>query len=69
MPFAANLPEFTAGLGAEHTATAVNLNTFEVHAVPASPITGIGPAARDANKPPVFPENVRKLLLQRRAHL
>jgi probable HAF family extracellular repeat protein len=46
-------------------ATAVNLNTFEVHAVLASPVTGIGPAARGATKPPTLPENVRKLLQKR----
>jgi probable HAF family extracellular repeat protein len=46
-------------------ATAVNLNTFEVHAVLASPISGIGPAARGATKPPVLPENVRNLLQKR----
>jgi uncharacterized membrane protein len=52
----------------EITATAVNLNTFEVHAVVASPVVGIGPAARGATKPPVLPQHVRQLL-QRRAHL
>jgi probable HAF family extracellular repeat protein len=52
---------------AEIAATAVNLNTFEVHAVVASPHVGIGPAARGATKPPVLPQNVRNLL-QRRPH-
>jgi len=47
-------------------AAAVNLNTFEVHAVLASPITGVGPAARGATKPPTLPEGVRKLLQTRR---
>jgi hypothetical protein len=42
--------------------TAVNLNTFEVHAVLVSPISGIGPAARGTTKLPVLPDNVRKLL-------
>ncbi len=46
----------------EIAATAVNLNTFEVHAVLVSPINGIGPAARGATKPPTLPESVRKLL-------
>jgi uncharacterized membrane protein len=51
----------------EIAATAVNLDTFEVHAVVASPVVGIGPAARGATKPPVLPQHVRQLL-QRRAH-
>jgi len=46
----------------EIAATALNLNTFEVHAVLASPISGIGPAARGATKPPTAPDTVRKLL-------
>jgi probable HAF family extracellular repeat protein len=49
----------------EIAATAVNLNTFEVHAVVVSPIAGIGPAARGAAKPPTLPASVRKLLQQR----
>jgi hypothetical protein len=49
----------------EIATTAVNLNTFEVHAVVASPITGIGPAARGTTKPPVLPDKVRKLLQSR----
>jgi hypothetical protein len=36
----------------EIAATAVNLNTFELHAVVVSPIVGVGPAARGATKPP-----------------
>jgi probable HAF family extracellular repeat protein len=43
-------------------ATALNLNTFEVHAVLASPITGIGPAARGATKPPTLPAHLGKFL-------
>lgn len=46
----------------EIAATAVNLNTFELHAVVASPIAGVGPAARGATKPPTLPDNVRKRL-------
>ncbi|HEV2485068.1 MAG TPA: hypothetical protein VGT08_06005 [Terracidiphilus sp.] len=46
----------------EIAATAVNLNTFEVHAVVASPILGVGPAARGETKPPVLPDSVRKRL-------
>jgi probable HAF family extracellular repeat protein len=49
----------------EIAATAVNLNTFEVHAVLATPIPGLGPAARGATKPPVLPEGVRELLQKR----
>jgi probable HAF family extracellular repeat protein len=49
-------------------ATAVNLNTFEVHAVLATPFTGIGPAARGATKAPTLPENVRRLLEKRSRH-
>src|SRR5262249_34696977 len=48
-------------------ATAVNLNTFEVHAVLVTPIHGIGPAARGATKPPALPEGARKFL-QKRSH-
>jgi probable HAF family extracellular repeat protein len=55
----------TAG---EIAATAVNLNTFEVHAVLLSPIKGIGPAARGATPPPALPESVRTAL-QRHIHL
>lgn len=43
----------------EIAATAINLNTFEVHAVVVSPITGVGPAARGATKPPTLPHNLR----------
>ena len=46
----------------EIAATAVNLNTFEVHAVVVSPIAGVGPAARGAKNPPTLPDNVRKRL-------
>jgi uncharacterized membrane protein len=46
----------------EIATTAVNLNTFEVHAVALSPIPGIGPAARGASKPPALPDHVRKLI-------
>jgi probable HAF family extracellular repeat protein len=46
----------------EIAATAVNLNTFELHAVVVSPIAGVGPAARGAKKPPTLPDNVRKRL-------
>jgi probable HAF family extracellular repeat protein len=52
----------------EIAVTAVNLNTFELHAVVASPIAGIAPAARGATKPPALPENVRKLLKDRLRH-
>jgi probable HAF family extracellular repeat protein len=52
----------------EIAGTAVNINTFEVHAFLATPIAGIGPAARGATKPPALPENVRKAL-QRQIHL
>jgi len=44
----------------EIAATAVNLNTFELHAVVVSPIAGVAPAARGAKKPPVLPDNVPK---------
>jgi len=47
---------------------AVNTNMFEVHAFLASPIVGIGPAARGAAPPPALPENVHELL-QGRLHL
>ena len=46
----------------EIAATAVNLNTFELHAVVVSPNAGVGPAARGATKPPTLPDNVRKRL-------
>lgn len=46
----------------EIAATAVNLNTFELHAVVLSPIAGIGPAARGAMKPPKLPASVLKRL-------
>ena len=45
-------------------ATALNLNTFEVHAVLVSPIKGVGPAARGATKPPALPANVQRFLHQ-----
>lgn len=51
----------------EIATTALNLNTFEVHAVVVSPIAGIGPAARGATKPPALPQSIRKLL-QRQPH-
>jgi hypothetical protein len=41
---------------------AVNTNTFEVHAVLASPIAGIGPAAQGATKPPALPAKVHTSL-------
>ena len=44
----------------EIAATAVNLNSFELHAVVVSPIAGVGPAARGAEKPPALPDNLRK---------
>jgi probable HAF family extracellular repeat protein len=46
----------------EIAATAVNLNTFELHAVVVSPIAGVGPAARGATKPPNLPDKVLKRL-------
>jgi len=46
----------------EIAATAVNLNTFELHAVVVSPIAGVGRAARGTKKPPILPDNVRKRL-------
>jgi len=46
----------------EIATTALNLNTFELHAVVLSPIPGIGPAARGASKPPVLPDRIRMLL-------
>jgi probable HAF family extracellular repeat protein len=52
----------------EIAATAVNLNTLEVHAVVVSPIIGIGPAARGATKAPALPESVTTRL-QRHMHL
>jgi probable HAF family extracellular repeat protein len=39
-----------------------DMNTFEVHAFLASPIVGVGPAARGATKPPALPQKVRALL-------
>lgn len=48
----------------EIAATAVNLNTFEVHAVLVSPIAGIGPMARGAMKPPAVPQKLKDLLLR-----
>jgi probable HAF family extracellular repeat protein len=47
--------------------TALNLNTFELHAVVLSPINGAGPPARGATKPPALPDNVLKRL-QGRLH-
>lgn len=47
----------------EIAATALNLNTFEVHAVVVSPIAGIGPGARGATKPPALPNSILKHLL------
>ena len=41
---------------------AVNINTFEVHAFLASPVLGVGPAARGAAKPIALPDKVRKQL-------
>jgi probable HAF family extracellular repeat protein len=46
----------------EIAATALNLETFEVHAVLVSPISGIGPAARGATKPPALPASVQRAL-------
>jgi len=46
----------------EIAATALNLNTFEIHAVVASPVRGSAPAARGAMKPPALPQRVRALL-------
>jgi hypothetical protein len=48
----------------EIAATAVNLNTFEVHAVLVSPIKGFGPPARGATKPPVWPSKIRLFIKQ-----
>jgi probable HAF family extracellular repeat protein len=45
--------------------TALNLNTFELHAVVLSEIPGVGPAARGASKPPVLPAAVRSFLKSR----
>jgi probable HAF family extracellular repeat protein len=39
-----------------------DMNTFEVHAFLASPIVGVGPAARGAKKPPALPQKVHTLL-------
>jgi probable HAF family extracellular repeat protein len=46
----------------EIAATALNLDTFEVHAVVLSPIEGLGPAARGATRPPVLPESAKRML-------
>jgi len=46
-------------------ATALNMNTFEVHAVLLSPTGGIGPAARGAMNPPKLPDSVRKKIQRR----
>jgi probable HAF family extracellular repeat protein len=46
----------------EIAATAVNLNTFELHAVVVSPMAGVGHAARGATKPPKLPASVLKRL-------
>jgi hypothetical protein len=49
----------------EIAVTAINLNTLELHAVVATPIRGIVPAARGATKPPPLPGNIRKLFQRR----
>src|SRR5258705_4765348 len=49
-------------------ATAVNLITFEVHAVMLSAIKGVGPAARGATRPPDLPESIRQTIRQK-SHL
>jgi probable HAF family extracellular repeat protein len=46
----------------EIVASALNLQTSEVHAVLLSPVSGAGPAARGATKPPVLPDSVRQRL-------
>lgn len=46
----------------EIAATAVNLNTFEVHAVVLSPIDGGGRRARGPKKPPTLPDELCKRL-------
>jgi hypothetical protein len=46
----------------EITATALNLNTFELHAVLLSPNVGVGREARGATKSPILTANVRKNL-------
>jgi probable HAF family extracellular repeat protein len=48
----------------EIAANAVNLNTFEVHAVLVSPIKGFGPPGRGATKPPVWPAKIRMFIKQ-----
>ena len=49
----------------EIAATAVNLNTFELHAVVLTSIKGIGPVARGATKPPALPADLQKALFRR----
>jgi uncharacterized membrane protein len=49
----------------EIATTAVNLITFEVHAIVLSPISGIGPPARGASKPPALPASIRQFLQNR----
>lgn len=44
----------------EIAATALNLNTFELHAVVVSPMAGDGPAARGKTKPPKLPASLLK---------
>lgn len=52
----------------EIAATALNLDTFEVHAVLLSPFNGVGPAARGTTRPPVLPDHVRKMLQRQIPH-
>jgi probable HAF family extracellular repeat protein len=51
----------------EIVGVAVNVDNSEMHAFLATPLVGIGPAARGATKPPALTANVRKLL-QRQIH-
>ena len=46
----------------EIAATALNLNTSEVHAVLLTPINGLGPAARGGIRPPALPAGLRRQL-------
>jgi len=46
-------------------ATAVNLNTFEIHAVLLSPVKGVGPDSRGATRPPDLPASVRQTVLKK----
>lgn len=41
-------------------ATALNMNTFEVHAVLLSPTGGVGPRARGVIRPPKLPDSARR---------